>query len=209
MKEKGFVPLLTPIGALVMVLVIAGAYYLGTTKNTKQKQTQPIIINQNTPQPTQIPSTTPSTNYTYHYGTTYQILSGCNQNECLFNSPSEEGVVEGYAKLEGYIHTYEDYYYGNKITCSSILVTGGNEKLIKSFKTQIKKGNGLNKLDKNNNLLVTINLNDLDPTTKSFIESSNENKKIEIGLIRRTPRPIGASACTGFVEILFVKSLSK
>ncbi len=205
MKEKGFSQILILISTLIMVLAIAGAYYLGTTRRAvEQKQIQTTDMNR-------IPTATSKStqNPNYPYGTNYQILVGCNKDECLFNSPSEEGVVEGYAKLEGYIHTYEAEDYGNKVTCTSLLITGGNENLIKSFKTQIKNGNGLNKLDKDNNLLVNIGMNSVDPQIKSVIESSDINHKVELGVIRVTPQPRGASTCSSFVGVLFAKSLGK
>lgn len=206
-NQKGFFPII--LGVLVLLLIVgAGAYYLGLKGSNLITGTNQYSVSP-TPLPIQPTTTTPNTNPNYSYGTNYQILSGCNQDECLFKSPSEEWVVEGYAKLQGYFHTYVADDYGNKVTCSSILVTGGNEKLIESFKTQIKKGNTVNKLDKDDNLLINIDLNNLDSVTKSLIQSSSKNNSVELGVIRRTPRPMGASTCSNFVEILFAKSLAK
>lgn len=48
-KQKGY--LLPIVGVIFLSLIVGGgAYYLGTTKNSKQIQTQPIVTNQNNKQ---------------------------------------------------------------------------------------------------------------------------------------------------------------
>lgn len=194
-NQKGnFMPILGIIVLLVVTATIS--YYFGTQKSTLTSIDKSLTNNQTTQQ---------ITTNEYPFGTTYSILSGCNGNSCLFESPSENGVVEGFAKLQGYYNQYKSEDFGKEVICDSILVTGGNDQLINSLKNQIIEGNTVNKIDENNNLLVNIRTDDLDPKIKLLVESSNIDHEIELGVIRITPVPRGASTCSNFVEIISAK----
>lgn len=203
MGQKANISLIT----IFIVLALVGGFILGYLYGQKRETNSGNAEYQT--KEAEISTGDQNLDDNYPYGINYQILAGCTAKECLFKSPSQDGTVEGYAVLEGYIHTYQADNYGTRLTCDSLLVTGGNKILIDSFKTEIKNGNGLNKIDKNGNLLINIELDDLDTNIKSIIKSSSASNKILLGVIRTTPQPIGVSTCTNLVDIVHAKPLSR
>lgn len=189
------------IGAGVIILlsigVLIGYLLAGDTRVASQNS------NLNPLPSTPVVATIPESNNQSQ--ASYELTSECNGRECLFTNKGEE-IVEGYASLKGYYHEYESIDWGDKkITCSSLLITGGSQELINSFKQQIERGNTINKYDEMKNLLVNIDLSSIEMTSKQRIMASSVNSQIELGVIRKTPQGRGVSTCFSFVDILHVK----
>lgn len=128
----------------------------------------------------------------------------CNKNECLFVNESSD-LVHGYATLSGYFKQYLSEDLGKQVKCDALVITGGSENLIQSFRDAINSGNTINKYDEEKNLLVNLDMSTLDPVYKQKLLLSNKNKNVQLGVIRILESGRAASTCHSFVDILFVK----
>jgi hypothetical protein len=185
-----FISILLTLG----VGFIAGYYFTIGQANSlvEKKDEQPLAI-----------STAPDS--PRMNSSSYTLLSPtCNGEACLF-SYEGRSEIEGYAKLVGYYHKYEAAPWGTPVTCDSLIITGGNEALIASFKQQIDEGNGINKYDDSQNLLVTVDVTKLAETEKQKILSSSPTAPVTLGVIRITPEGRDAPACFSFVDIVSVR----
>jgi len=139
--------------------------------------------------------------------TKYELLSEtCDNTECLFATKANDFYPEGYGLLNGYYHQYQGVDWGNvKVTCDSLLVTGGSEKLTLHFKDLIERHNGINALDEKGNLLVNISLKNLNNIDRQKVLNSSSSNPVTLGVIRFTPDATEANKCFSFVDIVSVK----
>jgi hypothetical protein len=137
----------------------------------------------------------------------YKLVNSCSGDECLFENKTQS-AVEGFAKLKGYYHQYDSIDMEKKVVCNSIIVTGGSERLIRHFNEWIAGENTINKKDKDGNLMVNIEIDNLENDIKQKITSSTMNNQIELGVIRITPVGRGGvSTCISFVDIIYAKDV--
>lgn len=153
------------------------------------------------PQTTQAPALEIET---YIASELYESGTSCNGNECLFNT-IDEGYVEGYAVLEGYYSQDEKEAWGVKGLCDVLVVTGGSKRLIESLRGIAENGNSINRVDKNGNLLVTINSNEIDQNSKEILLSSSVFNPVALGAIKVTPVGRGASVCSSNLDVLYIR----
>lgn len=183
--------------ALFVIGILVGAYGYKSyfDKNPKTISTTIQETSQISPTPTFIPRTQ------------YALLSQtCDSTECLFAAPANSFYPEGYGLLKGYYHQYQGVDWGDvKVTCDSLLIIGGSEKLTQHFKNLVEMHNGINAVDEKGNLLVNINLADLSNNDKQKILNSSFSNPVDVGVIRFTPRGTEANKCFSFIDIVSVK----
>jgi len=178
---------------LVAIVVIIGLFYsaLNRQKNLPMKREISTVTNE-------VISPTPmlcnNTN-----------VNSCTKESCLYKSNS---VLEGYGKLKGYYtkHTRDlgDWGNGGTETCNAIVVTGGTEELINEFKELINKGNTVNSLNKNGELMVNISLKAVSEKMRNEILASKPGKEITLNVIRASniQDVIDSYSCLTLIEII-------
>lgn len=97
MNQKGFAPIILPVGILVFVVVVGGAFYLGQKSSLASTPTPLPTVFHNTPLgiPTAPPSPMPSAS-SYPNGTKVcNSNADCGSNQyCVVSGPLRPGVNE-------------------------------------------------------------------------------------------------------------------
>lgn len=127
----------------------------------------------------------------------------CSSESCLYRSDSG---LEGYGKLKGYYVNYQAVDWGEeKVVCSALLITGGTKELTNDFKENIRRGNTLNKLSRNNELLVNIDLDKMDKGIKEKVLTSKPGQEVKLDVIRRFEDGMSVSTCYSLIDIIKVE----
>lgn len=206
---KSKLPTVLAILLLIVVVFISGIwfekYYRDSLTVNKNENLQiiPTIINVVTISPTT--RNQKQENNKNDNLNSYKRIGECRKEECLFENSE---AVEGYGKIKGYYREYEATDWGDtQVKCSAIITTGGSKELIDSLTSWIKKGNGVNKINDSGELMINIEMSDFDLNLKQQIISSSQDNQLEFSVIRRSPRAMGASTCTSFIDILSINKL--
>lgn len=135
----------------------------------------------------------------------YELISeSCSAQECLFEN-KQWRAVWGYAKLTGYYSSYEGSAFGETTSkCDAFVVIDGSSLLIKHFRDLISEGNGISRLNKDGNLVLTLSLQNLDDSRISRIKNSTSNSVVSLSLMRIGPGVGGAPVCYSPVDIIDV-----
>jgi hypothetical protein len=81
-------------------------------------------------------------------------------------------------------------------TCDTFVILSGNQPIIDYYKELITSGNGINSLDKNGNLIVNIDIDNLDISKKLTVLNSNQTNPISITLQKNILQGRGAGHCS-------------
>lgn len=190
---------------ITALLVIGGAFlwqmYLSQGKITTSTNETEQIINEST----KTGEGNSEDDKNSNSGKTILINDECTMGGCLFEDKDGDAVV-GFANLKGYYHAYKKLDWGDvEVTCDAIIVTEGNAPLIDNLKNWIQKGNGLNRMSENGDLILNIDLSSLSPEDKSLIKSSTSERQAELYIIRPKVLGMGVSACTSLVQIVDIR----
>lgn len=122
-------------------------------------------------------------------------------NECdLVECPYMEVSL-----LRGYYSTYTAVDWDNNtVQCNSFTVQDSTQKLIDGFWLRKARQNGLNNINERNQLMVSIDIEDLTTELRQKILNSNENNIITLQVQSKEVKPMGVSACFSLINILDV-----
>ncbi|MBI2029807.1 hypothetical protein HYT02_05300 [Candidatus Gottesmanbacteria bacterium] len=134
----------------------------------------------------------------------YTRVAGCNGDECLFQGNPEVGAVEGYGHLRGYFYLLDDVDHNGPVVCDTLVVTDGSQPLIDDLKAWVKRGNTINTINENEQLVANIYLDNLNLTDQQLITNSTSDNPVDLSVIRKTPEGRGAPACESFLDIIKV-----
>jgi len=205
-KLKRFETKYIVLAVVLFALAVGTSFYLGRITKISDKA---VIENSILPtvSPTNSTVNEPSLNENIINNTkTYPLIGDCNTNGCLFKDDENEATF-GFAPLEGYFTTYDKKDWGDvDVKCDAIVVTGGNDELIKNLKDWVERGNSINSINEKGEIVLNIDLQAIDEEYKDKITSSSESKPAHFDVIRMLPEQRGAaSSCTSFIYIVAVK----
>ncbi len=122
--------------------------------------------------------------------------------------------IEYDAELVGYYTTWEKSYDSSdfngeegpvSFTCDTLVVTGGDDKLIGYFRGLISGHNTVNRLDENNNLLLNLDFSEIADSEKNEILSSSLAHPVSIKVRKKIEPGRSARPCESFFKIISVK----
>ncbi len=131
----------------------------------------------------------------------YQLIDDCSGKKCLYRG---DEAVEGLGYLTGYYSTVEKTIWGEATKCDVLVVVDGHEELIGDLKDWVQRGNSVNEINSEGNLVINLSLDTLTPAAINQIKNSSPTNKVQLMVVRITPQPRGASSCTSFVDIIAV-----
>lgn len=105
----------------------------------------------------------------------------------------------------GYYKSLERTAWGVKAMCDVLVVTGGDSLLISTLEDMVERGNTVNSLDENGNLLMNIETEKLSVQDSERILNSTVSNPANLLVAEKVPEGRAASVCHSFVSITSVE----
>lgn len=126
------------------------------------------------------------------------------ENACVANDCLGDTNALGFAVLEGYYSQIDRSAIEETQTCDAIILTGGSEKLIASYKEKIASGNSVYSMNQDGMVIANIGIASLSSRDQDRIKASTPNKPVRILVHAYYNQGRYAWACHSFFKILKV-----